>query len=48
MSREKGRKMSAAGKTLTEDAKDARQSWKKRPAYTWRRKIVGHPSCQAH
>ena len=35
---EKGRRMSSAVKTPAEDEKDARQSWKRRPAYTFRRK----------
>ena len=35
---EQGRKMSTAGRRPEEDEKDARLSWKKRPAYTFRRK----------
>jgi len=35
---ESGRKMSSAARSPEEDEKDARQSWKKRPAYTFRRK----------
>lgn len=35
---EKGRGTSIAQKSPTEDTKDARQSWKKRPIYTFRRK----------
>lgn len=35
---ESGRKMSTAGRSPEEDEKDALQSWKKRPAYTFRRK----------
>ena len=35
---ESGRKMSTAVRSPEEDEKDARQSWKKRPLYTFRRK----------
>ncbi|KAL2042007.1 hypothetical protein N7G274_005195 [Stereocaulon virgatum] len=35
---EHGRKMSTAARSPEEDEKDARQSWKKRPAYTFKRK----------
>ena len=35
---EQGRRMSSAVRTPVEDEKDARQSWKKRPAYTFKRK----------
>nr|BBI16187.1 hypothetical L-arabinose and polyol transporter [Ramalina conduplicans] len=35
---EKGRRLSSAVRMPEEDEKDARQSWKKRPAYTFRRK----------
>ncbi len=35
---ESGRKMSTAMGSPQEDEKDARQSWKKRPVYTFRRK----------
>ena len=35
---EQGRRMSSAVRTPAEDEKDARQSWKKRPAYTFKRK----------
>lgn len=35
---ENGRKMSTAQRSPEEDEKDARQSWKKRPVYTFRRK----------
>ena len=35
---ESGRKMSTAVRSPEEDEKDAKQSWKKRPVYTFRRK----------
>lgn len=35
---ESGRKMGAARRSPEEDEKDARQNWKKRPGYTFRRK----------
>ncbi|KAI9872269.1 MAG: hypothetical protein M1830_001843 [Pleopsidium flavum] len=35
---ESGRKMSTAQRSPEEDEKDARQNWKKRPGYTFRRK----------
>lgn len=35
---EHGRKMSTAARSPEEDEKDARQSWKKRPAFTFKRK----------